>query len=300
MNLQYLTYFLTVAETGTFTAAAEKLGVAQPALSQAIARMEKSMGVRLFVRSRRGAVLTPPGEAILHDIQAGVRQIEAACTHAREMAEGKVGKLTVGFVATALYDILPTVMRQLKEKGLRMDLSFVEMSNAEQARALQKREIDIGLLFTPSEVLGNMHQVVLLQDRFIAAVPANYPIGSDGKVSLVEVAEQGLIFAPREQLPLMRAQILSAIQQAGGHGYVVQEAHRIMNVLAFVAGNRGVSILPGSTAALSFPGVKFCELRESGHMPLVELSAVWPRRSRPVLADTFAALLQSTQIPNRA
>ncbi|NIE88932.1 LysR family transcriptional regulator, partial [Burkholderia sp. Tr-860] len=76
-SARILKYFLAVADAGSVTGAAERLGLAQPALSQAITRLERELGVKLFSRTRRGAALTAAGEAIVDDIRLSVARIEA-------------------------------------------------------------------------------------------------------------------------------------------------------------------------------------------------------------------------------
>ena len=90
-----LKYFLAVADAGSVTGAAQALGIAQPALSQAITRMERELGVKLFERTRRGAALTTAGAAIVDDIRLGVSRIDAAEKRARDIgaqpySEGKL------------------------------------------------------------------------------------------------------------------------------------------------------------------------------------------------------------------
>jgi DNA-binding transcriptional LysR family regulator len=291
METRHLRYFLAVVEAGTLTRAAEQLGIAQPALSQALDRMEHQLGAKLFVRSRSGARLTPAGEAIVEEVRMGLSHIDTAAHQAREIARGMGGRLTIGFVAAGAYRILPAALQSFRADMPDVQVSLLELSNTEQVAALEDGTLDMAILFTPVEVQGRMNQRVLRRDRLIAVLPSDFELGPDGKVGLKELAPRGLVFAPREQVPVMRAEILSALRQAGEEGRVVQEAYRIMAVLACVAGHCGVSLLPEATRDLGFPGVRFCEVRESRLLPMIELSVIWPARSRRSLADVFADVL---------
>jgi DNA-binding transcriptional LysR family regulator len=273
------------------TRAADQLGIAQPALSQSIKRMEKLLGVMLFDRSRRGATLTSAGQGILEDVRLGVSRIDAARVHARQIAEGLAGTLRIAFVASAVYEILPRALRRYRSKVPNVRFILREMSYIEQVVAFQKGEIDIGLLYTPVAISGEMRQRLLSRDRLVAVVYDDFPVGSDGKVSLRDLAREGLVFFHQDQAPLLRAEIISAIQRLGEDARIAQEANRTLTVLACVAAKCGVSLLPSSTRRLTFQGVRYCELRERDLLPTLELSAIWPARSRPTLADEFAALL---------
>lgn len=284
-------YFLAIVDAGTFSAAAHRLGIAQPALSQAIARMEAALGVPVFARSRRGAALTPAGRSLVESIRQTLAQIDAAEEQARQIASGNAGKLAIGFVATAIYHILPVALRIFGDRHPDVEIQLFELSNGEQARALERGEIDVAMLFTPVDIAGRLQQRLLLQDRLVAAVPQDFPVAADGSVSLLDVARRGLVFAPFDRVPLLRAQISSAMRALGEEGRIVQEAHRIMTVLGAVASGRGASLLPGETAALGFPGVRFCAVRERELLPTIELSAVWRISPQRSLATEFMRCL---------
>src|SRR5580698_771110 len=154
METRNLKYFLAIADAGSVTRAADTLGVAQPALSQALTRMERDLGVKLFTRTRRGAALTPAGLAIVDDVRLSVARIDAASHRAREIGAQRGGRLTVGFASAALFDVLPRALAALRAAVPDVALALREMSNAEQVSALERGEIDIGLLHTPVAVAG--------------------------------------------------------------------------------------------------------------------------------------------------
>ncbi|MBU9198670.1 LysR family transcriptional regulator [Burkholderia gladioli] len=290
-SARILKYFLAVADAGSVTGAAERLGLAQPALSQAITRLERELGVKLFSRTRRGAALTAAGEAIVDDIRLSVARIEAAETRARDIGAQRGGRLAVGFVSAALFEVLPRAIAALRAEVPNVELALREMSNAEQAAALESGEIDIGLLHTPVVVRGRMHEKLIARERLHAVVHETHALGADGRLALADLARIGLVWFPQGQLPVVRAGILSAFRKAGCEANIVQDANRSLTVLACVAAGCGASLLPASVQALRFSGVRVCEVRDGDALPFLELSAVWPNRSRPTLADRFAALL---------
>ncbi|USE77462.1 LysR family transcriptional regulator [Cupriavidus gilardii] len=290
METRHLRYFLAVIDHGSVSRAADWLGIAQPALSTALARMEKDLGVRLFERSRRGAQPTPAALAILDDVRTSVERIDAAARRAQEIGRGSAGQLTIGLVSSALFDTLPRALRELRRRAPGVRVILREMSNAEQAEALRTGAIDIGLMHTPVAVGGRMRERPLLRDRLVAAIPDELEPGPDGKVSLAQIADAGLVMYPQSQLPAFHAGILDAMRKAGHEAYVAQEANRTLTVLACVAGGCGVALLPSWIRSLNFRGVRFCEVRDGAALPTFDLSAIWPARSVPTLADLFAGL----------
>jgi DNA-binding transcriptional LysR family regulator len=291
MEIRHLRHYLAVADAGSLTGAAEQLGVAQPALSQSLTRMENALGAKLFTRSRRGATLTSAGRAILEDIRQSVARIDAAALHAQQIAQGLAGVLTLGIVASAVFEALPRALEAYRCHAPNVQVVLREMSNTEQAIALQNGEIDLGILYTPVFVEGRMRERLLSRDHLVAVVPDDFAVDADAMVSLRDLAHRGLVFFPWAQAPAMRADILHAMRRQGEEGRVVQEATRTLTLLSCVAAGCGVSLLPHSTKRLVFEGVRYCEVRERELLPTLELGAIWPARSRPSLADDFAGRL---------
>lgn len=290
METRHLRHFLAVIDHGSVSAAANWLGIAQPALSQSLARMEKELGVQLFVRSRRGAAPTAAAQSILEDVRISVARIDAAARRAQDIAKGSAGQLTIGLVSSALFDMLPRALRALRRAAPGVRVVLREMSNAEQADALVSGEIDIGLMHTPVAVAGKMRERLLLRDRLVAAVPDEFAVSEQGTVSLAQIAEAGLVLYPQNQLPVFYAGILDALRKAGLTPHVAQEANRTLTVLACVAGGCGVALLPSWIQSMDFRGVRFCQVRDGDELPSFDLSAIWPARSVPTLADVFANL----------
>lgn len=283
---------VAIAEAGSLTKAAERLGLAQPALTQTLNRLEQELGTRLFTRSRRGAALTDAGLAVIDDMRASLAYGDAAAERARAMGAGRAGRLTIGFVTHAVYEVLPNALRRLRAEHPQLDVVLREMSNAEQVAALEGGRIDIALLHPPVSVTARVHELRLGEESLIAALPAAWPLDEDGCVSLADIARHGLVWFPEQQIPALRAQLLGALRRAGHETRVVQDANRTLTVLSCVAAGLGWSLLPRSVRALRHEGVRYAEVRDGAGLPPFELSALWLARSRPTFADAFAAMLR--------
>jgi len=287
MESRQLRHFLAIADHGSVTRAAEWLGMAQPALSQSLTRMERDMGIKLFARSRRGAVLTPAGQAIVEDVRHALANIDRAEQRARDVAGGRAGHITVGVVSSALVDVLPRALGRLRRIAPEVRVTLREMSNADLGRAVQTGAVDIALMHTQPGLPAGMREEILVRDRLVAAVPAAVTLARDGHITLAEMAALGLVTYPQSQLPLFNARILDAFRQHGHAIAVTQEANRTLTVLACVAAGLGVALLPTWIGTLSLRGVRYCETEHSGSFPSFDLCAVWRRRSARTLADLF-------------
>src|SRR6185312_1900177 len=125
-NLRQLEQFIAVAEELHFGRAAERLHMHQAPLSQAIQKLEVSLGLQLFERTHRSVALTPAGERLLEEARGLVRRGREFNRVAHGLSRGELGRLTIGFVSTAMYGYLPEVVRAFGERFPGVDLRLQE------------------------------------------------------------------------------------------------------------------------------------------------------------------------------
>src|SRR5215216_1274671 len=135
IELRHLRYFLALAEELHFSRAADRLGIAQPPLSQQIQRLEEMLGVKLFVR-RPKVRLTEAGEALLIVARRALAQAEQGFEDVRRAGRGEGGTLVVGFATSTLLGPLPGIIRVYRRRYPNVRLSLRELSTAEQQKAL--------------------------------------------------------------------------------------------------------------------------------------------------------------------
>src|SRR5262245_2777592 len=117
MNLRQLVCFLAVAEEGSFTKGAERVGIAQPSLSQQIRGLETELGGQLIERLPRGISLTPAGRAFLPEARTAVQAAERAARSARATLGVDAGELGVATVRSIAIGILPTTLQRWHEQA---------------------------------------------------------------------------------------------------------------------------------------------------------------------------------------
>ena len=124
MELRQIRSFLSIAETLHFGRTAELIHLSQPALSLQIRALEEEVGTRLFERNRRKTTLTAAGFAFRDDAAAALSQLDQAIRRARLAANGKLGLLRIGFISTALSEIVPNIVRQFRELNPEVEFSL--------------------------------------------------------------------------------------------------------------------------------------------------------------------------------
>ncbi|WP_312417653.1 LysR family transcriptional regulator [Comamonas sp.] len=284
MELRHLRHFLAVADELHMGRAAERLGMAQPPLSQSIGRLEKELGVQLFGRANRRLTLTRAGAAFIEEARASVAHADAALAVARAAGNGEAGVVRIGFVSAALYERLPRLLSQLREVYPNIQPTLVELSTNEQLDALTRGTIDIGFAHPP---LGTSEPLTVLEfpaEHSVAVLPDD---GQTGGVTLAQVAALGLILFPVAQGPVLHAQTLDSFTRAGLDVRVVQEATRALTMLSLVSAGLGAALLPSSIRRLAFEGVRYAEITDAV-LPTLSVALIARRRPQsPVVRSVW-------------
>ncbi len=255
MELRHIRYFLAVADERNITRAAEKLHIAQPALSRQIQQLEDLLGLPLFIRGSRPLDLTEAGRHFqTHALQL-LNQSKHLISSTRNI--GKVeAKFTMGFVGSLLYGLLPEVARRFKEAHPHVDLSLQEMTTLEQIRALKEGTIDAGFGRVRHED-PNIRRILLREEPLMAAIPANHPLAERESLSLQDLCPETLILYPEAPRPSFADLILQAFHDRGLAPGRTVDARELQVSLGLVAAGMGVTVIPKSGLGLQRPGVVF-------------------------------------------
>ncbi len=286
MEISQIRYFLSVYESGSISQSADHLGMAQPALSQSIARLEKKLGVALFVRSRRGAAPTDAAHLIYDDLKKGSFYFDQIYAKVKIAKSGFSGNLNIGIVSSALFNILPTALRKLKEAAPQLHISLLELSNEEQVRQIHEGKLDIALVHSPVNLEGRVHQLTVCREKLIAAIPENTDTFRKNSITLEEIARHGLVLYPAAQLPVLHTDIINAFTDLGLQVRVNQYANRTLTVLACVAAGLGVGLLPNWIRSIGFEGVRFCDVAD-GALPDLDLVALFTAKHQHIVRAMF-------------
>jgi DNA-binding transcriptional LysR family regulator len=144
VELRYLLYFATVAEQQSFTRAAEKLGIAQSAISQQIKTLEEELEVQLLLRTKRSVKLTAAGQAFLREAKDILNRVEQSRVEARRAAQGETGALSIGFFKTGSFLFLPELIHAYRTRYASVRIDLHEQTPSEQLDSLELGRIDVG------------------------------------------------------------------------------------------------------------------------------------------------------------
>jgi DNA-binding transcriptional LysR family regulator len=275
MELRHLRYFSTVATELHFGRAAEKLHIAQPPLSKQIQDLEAELGFELFNRTKRSISLTPAGQAFLVEVTQIFQQLDRAIDIGRKTSRGELGQISIGFVGSATYNILPVMLQQFRDRYPHVQIELHELTTDRQLIWLREGRIDIGLI-RPPIIDRDLNIQVIFQESLVVALPINHHLARLDKIELRLLATEPFILFPRQLAPGLYDPIISICQAAGFSPQVVQECIQMQTIVSLVSANMGVSILPESIQEAQRQGVVYRSITASlGIEKLATISIVW-------------------------
>ncbi|MCF2533301.1 LysR family transcriptional regulator [Yinghuangia soli] len=285
MELQQMRYVIAVAETNSFTRAAQRCLVVQSALSHQIARLEKELGARLFDRTSRRVRLTPAGAAFLPAARACLNAAELAAAEVAATIGEVRGRLNVGLIPTVAAVDVPATLREFHHRHPHARVSLSVGASDELTEQVRQGEIEVAFLGVPttSRPRGVMARE-LARERLVAVVAPDHPLAAEPSADLRRLATEEFIDLPAKTAG--RSQSDLAFAAAGLTRDVVFEVSNADYLARLVAAGLGVALLPPSYAA-GLGGVTTIEVTDA---PTRAEYVIWSRDTCHPAANAFLAL----------
>lgn len=297
MELRHLRYFLAVGEDQHYGRAAQRLHLAQPALSRQIQDLEREIGFQLFDRLPRGVRLSAAGKVFLEDARLVLQQVSDATVRAGRVARGLAGTLRVGFTESASWHgVVPASFRRFRQGQPDAELQLNPMSSLEQVQAVRSGRLDAGFVFNMSKVDPELDQVLVASQKLVLAAPKEHPLTRRDNLRLRDLTEATFVWFPRRQSPAYYDRLLQACSRGGlATPRIVQEAVDQATMLSLVACRLGVAFVTDATRWRCPKDVVL--------LPVVDLrvpipfSLVWRKdNASPLLARFVADVRQLPQM----
>jgi DNA-binding transcriptional LysR family regulator len=295
IELRVWRQFLTVAEELHFGRAALRLHMTQPPLTQAIAQLERLLGVALFERTSRRVALTPAGQALVPDVRDLLARAQALPARARAAAGGEVGRIRLAFVSTVGFEQLPAWVRAFRAAHPRVALELVEATGDVQLQAFERGEIDAGfMLHSPGFVPPTLAHLQVATEPLVLALPAHHALAAFERPAWQAVLDEPLVIFPRRIVPSLHDAVFGLYHAAGRLPVVAQEAIQMQTIVNLVSAGIGVAWVPESVMQFRRQGVVYRVPQagrgkgQPGRTPQCETSLVW--RGQADGADVAPAL----------
>jgi DNA-binding transcriptional LysR family regulator len=291
VELRYLLYFVTVAEQQSFTRAAEKLRIAQPAISQQIRTLEEELEVKLLLRTKRSVRLTAVGQAFLREAKDILNRVEQSRAHARQAAQGATGTLAIGCFGWTASLFLPELIHAYRTRYPAVRITLDELLPRDQLEALEAGRIDVGFTRSlPKTKASRFLQERVYRDRVVAALPDSHALAGCREISLEQLADEDWVFLSRRSSPEVVDEFTLLCANAGFSPRIINEATRVQTVFTMIAAGIGVSVTPSYIRRFNPPGVTFVPIHPEP--PPIDLVVARPLGEPPPTAAAFLEMLR--------
>ena len=293
MELRHLRYFVGVAEEQHYGRAAERLHIAQPALSRQIQDLEKEMGFPLFERLPRGVRLNAAGKLFLNDARRILQDVQDAGLRAGRVASGKTGTLRIGFVESiSWHGIVPDSFRKFRQNQPNAELEIHPMMSLTMIEAVQSGRLDGGFAFSQDDPAEDLTYRLVMRNRLVLAVPQGHPLARLKRLRLRDLSDTPIIWLHRWVNPVLHDRFVQACIRGGLTApRIVQRAIDSATMLSLVACRLGVTFTGETTRWHRPPGVTL--------VPVVDLNfqlpfyLIWKKDNPSPLLQKFVAQVEA-------
>ncbi len=284
MELRHLRYFVAVGEEQHYGRAAERLRVAQPALSRQIQDLEREIGFQLFDRLPRGVRLSAAGRALLEDARLILRQVNEATMRAERVARGLAGTL------------VPASFLQFRQGQPEAELQLSPLSSLDQVQAVRSGRLDAGYVFNMPKNDLELDQVQVASQKLVLAVHKRHPLTKSKGLRLRDLTDADFVWFPRRQSPAYYDRLMQACSRGGlKTPRIVQEAADQATLLSLVACGLGVAFVSDATRWRCPKDVALRPVVDM-HLPIA-FSLVWRKdNASPLLARFVAEVRQLPEV----
>jgi DNA-binding transcriptional LysR family regulator len=284
IELRLWRQLIALAEELHFGRAALRLHMTQPPLTQAIANLERTLGVRLFDRTKRSVRLTAAGQALLPEVRELLARAQALPARARAAAHGEIGRLRLAFVSTVGFGPLPQWVRAFRLLYPQVEFELIEATGDLQLQALERGDIDAGfMLHSPGFAAAGLQHLRTAREPLVLALPEQHALATARSLSFETVLAQPLVIFPRRILPSVHDAIIGMYHAAGRIPQIAQEAIQMQTIVNLVSAGLGLAWVPDSVRQFQRPGVVYRRIggKKASNVPHCETSLVWPAAANP-------------------
>ena len=289
MELHQLRYACAVADTGSFSRAAERCQIAQPSLSQQVLKLEEELVTKLFDRLSRGVRLTEAGRAFMPHARAVLEHVDLARASIAGNQSGIRGSVTLGAIPTIAPYLIPRYTAAFTRRYPDARLRLVEETTPVLIEGLRDLSIDFALLALPLRHKDLEVQPIRREPLF-AALPENHALAANDSLALEDL--RGESFVMLRDGHCFRDLSLSLCGSADVNPNIAFESGQFSSILGMVAAGIGLSLVP-EMAVDRNAGCRYVRLRDSSAFRTVVLASLRGRNFNPV-QQTLAAWMAGT------
>lgn len=296
IELRQLRYFLAVAEELNFTRAAERMGIAQPPLSQQILNLEQQLKVKLLIRGNRQVSLTPEGEAFILHARRIINNTQMAAEQLVAIRDGEEGSLEIGAVFSSLYTIIPTLLETFVERYPKVKFHLQELTVGQQLSALREDRIDVGILRGPV-AYEEIETATIFEEPFVTVMSRKHSLAKENALDIQQIMREPLISLAATSSLNYRRQMFGALSNHMADLRIAHEVSDTHTLLGLVAAGMGISLVPASFSSIFTDQLVYRPL--IGSTPKTTLQLAWRRESLTHTLGHLVSVVKSIDFGSR-
>jgi DNA-binding transcriptional LysR family regulator len=269
IELRYLQYFRAVAEDLSFSGAARRLRIAQPALSRTVKQLEATLGTTLFERSRHHVRLTPAGAILLRESIVLFDQLEESLRRVRRTAAGEEGEVRLGYIGPPTAPFLGRLLAEYQKRYPRVAVHLEERTPERVWEMVAKGRLAAAIT---RPVVGHeasgLRTTTLREERLGVVVPSKHPLARKRNLDWKALARQPLIVLARREGMGLHDAVIAGCRRAGVIPTLAQTPSLIGTVMTYVEAGAGVGVVTELVTPMSSQ-LRFVPLRPAQTVPLV-------------------------------
>ncbi|MCJ9699900.1 MULTISPECIES: LysR substrate-binding domain-containing protein [unclassified Bradyrhizobium] len=298
MELRRLKYMSVLAEELHFGRAAERLGIAQPALTQQIRALERELDVELFHRTKRSVKLTVAGRVTLNEAIRTLQQAEKTALVARQAGRGELGHIEIGYVGSAIFTgVLSKAIARFRVGNPLVEFRLNEVGIVQQLDDVSSGRLDLGILRLPvKSVPTGVGIMSLHREPIILAIPRGHRLARQKSVTLSALKSEPFVAVQIQEGSGFNAQVAQICAAGGLSPQIAQRAGQFTALAGLVAGGLGVAFVPDSLRKLRIDDVVYRPLAKINQQS--DLAMVYRKSERAPAVVAFLDQLRKLARPS--
>jgi DNA-binding transcriptional LysR family regulator len=287
LTQRLLEQFLAVADERNIGRAAERLSMTQPPLTQAIQRLERAMGVKLFDRTARGVQLTAAGRSFREDAERLRAAHDAAIRRTRRVAAGLEGAVDIGFAVSLAYRFAPALLRAGAAALPELTLRLVQTRTMHMFDAVRSGQLDMAFTRGPVESVDGLVVSEVGRERTVVVLPKRHRLAQKRTVALADLRGEPLVLPSEQSLPGVAAQMGRAFREAGVTPRIAAHTDELTGMMTYPIAGLAVCLVPEQIVAMRHSEVVYRPLSDDLPSLITRIVAV----HRPRADDAVVRLL---------
>ncbi len=284
IGIRQLRYAVMVADESGFCRAAEKLHIAQPAVSRAVRNLELELGFDLFTRNTRNVSTTDAGAAFLRDARKVLKQLDSAIRGSKKIADGYCGQIFVGYSTLAIYGPMSGLIMDFRSEYPEIEVGMRLMSTDETIVAIDQGGVDVGFVISTG-CNPRVANFPVWSENFVVLAPVNHRLAGQDAIEIEELAKEPFVMGSTRRWRPYRDFIDGLFIKHGFIPNIVEEADDVPVLLALIVGGYGITIYPASIAPYIGPDLTAIPI--CGNLPDITMSLAWDPVSETHLVRNF-------------